>query len=291
VKYGFIEGHRCMATLQVICHALEVSVSGFLGWRNRPPSRRQQRDAELASAIATSHAASRETYGSPRVHADLREAGERIGRKRVARLMGDLDLAGASGRRRIRTTDSNHQNPVAENLLRRDFTATAPNTRWVTDITAITTDDGILYLSAIEDLFSRKVVGWAMDTHMETSLITRALDMGIATRKPGIGLIHHSDRGCQYTSSEYRKHLAENTITSSMSRRGNCWDNACAESFWGRLKVELIYRHHYRTRAEAQAAIFEFIEVFYNRTRRHSTLGYVSPDAFEAAYWRNQEAA
>lgn len=273
-----------MATLRVICGVLAVSVSGFLAWRNRPPSARRQRDAALSPQIVASHAASRETYGAPRIHADLRAAGEMLGRKRVARLMGELGIAGASGRRRIRTTDSNHDNPVAENLLQRDFTATAPNQRWVTDITAITTDEGTLYLSAIEDLFSRKVVGWAMDAHMETSLIVRALDMAIGNRQPDAGLLHHSDRGCQYTSGDYRQHLAANGITASMSRRGNCYDNACAESFWGRLKVELVYRQHYRTRSEAQAAIFEFIECFYNRTRRHSALDYVSPDAFEAAY-------
>jgi len=284
VKYGFVEGHRCMATLRVICGVLAVSVSCFLAWRNRPPSARHQRDAALAPQIVASHAASRETYGAARIHADLREAGEMLGRKRVARLMGELGIAGASGRRRIRTTDSHHDNPVAENLLQRDFTATAPNQRWVTDITAITTDEGTLYLSAIEDLFSRKVVGWAMDAHMETSLIVRALDMAIGNRQPDAGLLHHSDRGCQYTSGDYRQHLAANGITASMSRRGNCYDNACAESFWGRLKVELVYRQHYRTRSEAQAAIFEFIECFYNRTRRHSALDYVSPDAFEAAY-------
>jgi transposase InsO family protein len=204
--------------------------------------------------------------------------------------MSEMGIAGASGRKRIRTTDSNHDNPVAENLLDRNFTATGPNQRWVTDITGIETDEGNLYLSAIEDLFSRKVVGWAMDAHMETSLIVRALDMAIGNRKPDAGLLHHSDRGCQYTSGGYRQLLADHGMTASMSRRGNCYDNACAESFWGRLKVELIYRQHYRTRAEARAAVFEFIEVFYNRTRRHSSLGYLSPDAFEAAYLRNQAA-
>lgn len=279
-----------MATLKTICHVLGVSVSGFLAWRHHSPSHREQRDASLAPQIAASHAASRETYGSPRIHADLSEAGERIGRKRVARLMSELGIEGASGRRRIRTTNSNHDNPVAENLLERNFTATAPNQRWVTDITGIETDEGILYLSAIEDLFSRKVVGWAMEEHMETSLIVRALDMAIGNRRPDTGLLHHSDRGCQYTSGGYRQLLAENGITASMSRRGDCYDNACAESFWGRLKVELIYRQHYRTRAEAKAAIFDFIEVFYNRTRRHSSLGFISPDAFESAYYAGKAA-
>jgi transposase InsO family protein len=279
-----------MGKLKVLCHALGVSVSGFLSWRNHAPGPRRQRDTALAPQVAASHAASRETYGSPRIQADLREAGESISRKRVARLMTELGISGASGRRRIRTTDSNHDNPVAENLLQRDFTAAAPNQRWVTDITGIETDEGVLYLSAIEDLFSRKIVGWAMDAHMETSLIVRALDMAIGNRRPDAGLLHHSDRGCQYTSGGYRQHLAAHGMTASMSRRGDCYDNACAESFWGRLKVELVYRQHYRTRAEAQTAIFDFIEVFYNRTRRHSSLGFVSPDAFEAAYHRGQAA-
>ena len=290
MRFGFIEGYRCMGPLKVLCRAMQVSVSGFLSWRNHTPGPRRQRDVALASQIAAFHAASRETYGSPRIHVDLREAGEPISRKRVARLMTELGISGASGRRRIRTTDSNHDNPVAENLLQRDFTATAPNLRWVTDITGIETDEGVLYLSAIEDLFSRKVVGWAMDDHMETSLIVKALDMAIGNRQPDTGLIHHSDRGCQYTSGGYRQLLADNSMTASMSRRGNCWDNACAESFWGRLKVELVYRQHYRTRAEAKKAVFDFIEVFNNRTRRHSALGYVSPDAFEAAYYRDLAA-
>ena len=176
--------------------------------------------------------------------------------------MSEAGLAGAGGRRRIRTTDSNHDNPVADNVLQQDFTASAPDQRWVTDITAVPTDGGTLYLSAIEDLFSRKIVGWAMDTHMETGLILRSLDMAIANRRPLAGLIHHSDRGCQYTSHDYRDRLASQDITASMSRRGDCYDNACAESFWARLKVEPLYRHHYRTPAEAQAAIFEYIEVF-----------------------------
>ena len=290
MKFGFIEGHRCMGPLTVLCRAMQVSVSGFLSWRNRAPGTRSQRDADLAPKIIASHAKSRGTYGAPRILADLREAGEVINRKRVARLMTELGIAGASGRKRIRTTDSNHDNPVTENVLDRDFTATAPNQRWVTDITGIETDEGILYLSAIEDLFSRKVVGWAMDSHMETSLIIRALDMAISNRRPDAGLLHHSDRGSQYTSGSYRQMLADHGMTASMSRRGNCYDNACAESFWGRLKVELIYRQHYRTRAEARAAVFEFIEVFYNRTRRHSSLRYLSPEAFEADYHRKQAA-
>ena len=173
MRFGFIEGHRCMGPLKVICRAMQVSVSGFLAWRDRPPGPRRQRDSALAPKIAAFHAASRETYGSPRIHADLREAGESISRKRVARLMTELGIAGASGRKRIRTTDSNHDNPVAENVLDRDFTATGPNQRWVTDITGIETDEGVLYLSAIEDLFSRKVVGWAMAAHLRTELVDR----------------------------------------------------------------------------------------------------------------------
>ena len=189
------------------------------------------------------------------------------------------------------TTDSDHDQPVAENLLDRDFTATAPDQKWATDITYVPTDEGFLYLAAIEDLFSRKIVGWAMDAHMETSMVLRALDMAMTNRQPQATLIHHSDRGSQYASHDYRQRLLDRGIAISMSRRGNCYDNACAESLWARLKVELVYRRRFRTREEARHAIFQYIEVFYNRLRRHSALGYLSPDAFEADYHLRQQAA
>jgi transposase InsO family protein len=263
---------------------LAVSVAGFWSWKCRSPSARARRDAQLCPCIAQSHAASFGTYGVPRVLADVRDEGIAVGRRTVVRLMRELGLAGISGRKRLRTTISDPSHAVADNVLNREFTAREPDQRWVTDITAISTDEGPVYLAAIEDLFSRKVVGWAMDEHMETSLVLRALDAAITSRRPGAGLLHHSDRGCQYTSQAYRQRLADHGIEVSMSRRGNCHDNACAESLWARLKVECLYRTQFPTRAAAQLAVFRYIEVFYNRTRRHSALGYLSPDAYEAAH-------
>jgi putative transposase len=284
VKFAFIDTHRTQWPVSTLCRMLDVSVSGFSAWQSRPLSNRALSDAQRCPLIVASHTASDGTYGVPRVYEDLKELDSTIGKRTVERLMGELGIAGVSGRKRVRTTKSDPSHPVAENVLNRDFTAEKPNQRWVTDITYIETDEGPLYLSAIEDLFSRKVVGWAMDTHMETSLVLRALDMAIANRHPGAGLLHHSDRGCQYTSEAYRQHLKDHHIDVSMSRRGNCHDNACAESFWGRMKVECVYRTHFATREAARQAIFRYIEVFYNRTRRHSALGYLSPDAFEARY-------
>jgi len=284
MRFAFIDSHRTQWPVPTLCRTLEVSVTGFWSWKSRAPSARARRDAQLCPRIAQSHAASFGTYGVPRVLADVLAEGIAIGRRTVTRLMQELGLSGISGRKRVRTTISDPSHPVADNVLNRDFTAQRPNQRWVTDITAIDTDEGPVYLAAIEDLFSRKVVGWAMDDHMETSLVLRALDAAITSRRPGAGLLHHSDRGCQYTSHAYRQYLADHAMEVSMSRRGNCHDNACAESFWGRLKVECLYRTHFATRAAARFAVFHYIEVFYNRTRRHSALGYLSPDAYEAAH-------
>jgi putative transposase len=245
----------------------------------------------VAERIRRVHADSGSAYGSPRIHQELRAQDLRVSRKRVARLMRELGISADLPRRFVVTTDSDHDQPVAENLLDRDFTATAPDQKWVTDITYIPTDEGHLYLAAIEDLFSRKIVGWAMDAHMETSMVLRALDMATASRRPQTTLIHHSDRGSQYASHDYRQRLLDRGIAISMSRRANCYDNACAESLWARLKVELVYRRRFRTRDEAKQAIFQYIEVFYNRLRRHSALGYLSPEAFEAEYHRRQRAA
>ena len=284
MRFTFIDAHRSPWTVPLMCRTLEVSVSGFWSWHSRPLSDRARSDAQRCPRIIDSHAASDGTYGVPRVHADMKEHDPTISVRTVTRLMNELGISGVSGRKRVRTTISDPSHPVAENVLNRDFTAEKPNQRWVTDITHIETDEGPLYLSAIEDLFSRKVVGWAMDTHMETSLVLRSLDMAIANRRPDAGLLHHSDRGCQYTSQAYRQHLKDYQATVSMSRRGNCHDNACAESFWGRLKVECVYRTRFATREAARQAIFRYIEIFYNRTRRHSALGYLSPNAFEALH-------
>ena len=284
MRFAFIESHRTLWPVPVLCRTMAVSVSGFWDWRKRPLSARDQRDAQLSQHITTSHAASHGTYGVPRVRADLRAAEVEVGYRTVRRLMRELGLAGISGRKRVRTTVADPTHPKADNVLNRDFTAEKPNQRWVTDLTVVDTDEGRLYLAALEDLFSRKIVGWAMDEHMETSLVQRALDAAIANRRPDAGLLHHSDRGCQYTSEAYRQLLADHHITVSMSRTGNCHDNACAESFWARLKVECLYRTRFATRTAARQAVFHYIEIFYNRTRRHSALGYLSPDAFEALH-------
>lgn len=291
MKYQFIEANRPMAPLRVFCRALGVTKTGFLAWRYRPASARRTQDQRFAERIRRIHHDSGSAYGSPRIHQELRAQDLRVSRKRVARLMRELGITADLPKRFVVTTDSDHDQPVAANLLDRDFTATAPDQKWATDITYIPTDEGFLYLAAIEDLFSRKIVGWAMDAHMETSMVLRALDMAMADRRPQAALIHHSDRGSQYASHDYRQRLLDRGIAISMSRRGNCYDNACAESLWARLKVELVHRRRFRTRDEAKQAIFHYIEVFYNRVRRHSALGYISPEAFEAEYHRRQQAA
>jgi transposase InsO family protein len=229
------------------------------------------------------HAASRETYGSPRVHAELVQGqGIYCNKKRVERLMRIHDIRGRQRRRRrVKTTDSNHSLPVAPNLLDRQFEADLPNRKWVADITYVPTDQGWLYVAAVLDLFSRRVIGWSMSNTMCTLLVKDALEMAISLRHPQAGLLHHSDRGSQYASAEYQAVLQTDQAVASMSRAGNCYDNAAMESFFGTLKCELIHDRHYRTRAEARQDIFEYIEVFYNRQRRHSSLGYLSPVAYE----------
>lgn len=291
MKYGFILAHQIFYPLRLLCRTLGVTKGGYLRWRHHPHSRRAEQDTVLIQQIAVIQSGARQTYGSPRVQASLRHQGVAVSRKRVARLMRDAGLNAQMPRIRVVTTDSAHDSPIAENVIDRDFTATAPNQKWVTDITYIRTDEGWLYLSAILDLYSRKVVGWSMDQTMETSLVTRSLDMALANRCPADGVIHHSDRGSQYASNEYRQRLAQAGITISMSRRGNCHDNACAESFWARLKVELVYRHRFATRTDARKAIFEYIEVFHNRTRIHSAIGFVTPHAYEEAYHARIPAA
>ncbi len=286
MRYAFIALNRTEWPVPIQCRTLAVSVSGFWSWVKRPLSERKVQDSVIAEHILTSYQATDGIYGEPRIRADLAAAGVKVGRRRVARIMRELGIEGVSGRTRrsIRTTISDPNHPKASNILNRDFTAERPNQSWVTDITVIETGEGPLYVAAIEDLYSRKVVGWAIDIHMETSLVTRALKAAISARNVAPGLLHHSDRGCQYTSTDYQQLLADYAMTPSMSRKGNCHDNACAESFWARLKVECIYRTTFPTREAARAAVFRYIEVFYNRTRRHSALGYLSPDAFEAQH-------
>ena len=235
----------------------------------------------LAEQIRQAHQSSRGIYGSPRIHHVLKEQGMAVGKKRVERLMKAGGIAVLPQRRFVITTDSDHDQPIALNLLEQDFSASAPNQRWVTDITYIPTDEGWLYLAAIMDLFSRRIVGWAMETTMHRSLVLKALDMAVAERRPSAGLIYHSDRGSQYASEDHRTALTSHGMIASMSRRGCCYDNAAAESFWHTLKNELIYRTSFQTRDQARTEIFEYIEVFYNRTRRHTSIGNLSPVDFE----------
>jgi putative transposase len=281
VKFAFIEAHRPMWRLPRLCSALRVSPSGYFAWRRRPDSPRHDEDRALTARIQVIHGTSRKTYGSPRVHRELKAQGTAISRKRVERLMRNAGIQVKPQARFVVTTDSDHDLPVAENLLQQDFTASAPNQRWVTDITYVPTGEGWLYVAAIIDLFSRRVVGWAMQNRMDRSLVMAALSMAIGNRQPPAGLIHHSDRGSQYASHDYRAALKANGLIASMSRRACCYDNAAMESFWHTLKVELIHRRTFQTRAEATQAIFEYIEVFYNRTRLHSSIGYISPVDFE----------
>lgn len=266
-----------------LCEALDVSRAGFYSWRQRDPSEREREDAALGEEISTLFARHRRTYGSPRLHRALRRAGRACGRHRVARLMRGRGLAGRlRGRRRPGTTDSDHAQPIAPNWLgQREGPVERPDEVWAADITYVPTDEGWLYLAGVLDLGSRRVVGWAMGESLETSLPMEALRMALLQRRPASGLLHHSDRGSQYASEVYREHLAAWNVMPSMSRRGNCYDNAAMESFWSTLKEELVHRTHFENRAQAASAIFDYIETFYNRVRLHSALGYLSPVEFE----------
>jgi transposase InsO family protein len=284
MKYQFIDDHRQLWGIRTMCRVLDASKPGYFSWRNGSESPRHSADRALTVKIAAIHEEHRKVYGSPRIHQALRRQGTLVGRKRVERLMRKAGISVTPPRRFVVTTDSNHDQPIAPNLLEQDFQATAPNTKWVTDITYIPTGEGWLYLAAILDLYSRKVVGWSMAATMETSLVQNALDMALKGRCPSAGLIHHSDRGCQYASHSYREALQDSGVTASMSRRGNCYDNAVIESFWHSLKVEMVHRRVFATRSQAESDIFEYIEVFYNRIRLHSSIGYQTPDSFDAAY-------
>jgi transposase InsO family protein len=272
-----------------MCEQMSVSRSGYYAWKHRKPSQRQQEDAVLIEAIKESHEESRGTYGSPRVLDDLKERGFAVGRRRVARLMTEEGLTGTPPKPFKRTTDSKHNHDIADNILDREFSVDAPDTAWATDITYVRTWEGWMYLAVVVDLFSRRIVGWATATHMRTGLVLSALNMALGRRVPAPDMLHHSDRGSQYASHDYRDALRENNIVCSMSRKGDCWDNAVVESFFATLKKELIHRRPWGTVKAARQAIVEYIEVFYNRKRKHSTLGYLSPAAFESKH--EQEAA
>lgn len=285
MKFTFIKTHRQQWPVQVICRVLQVTRSGFYAWLKRKPSARQVRHERLLAKIRIAHAENRELYGSPRVHRALLIDGEVVSRNTVAKLMRQAKTRAKTRRRYVpRTTDSTHARPVADNVLDRDFTASAPDRKWLADITYVPTDQGWLYVAAVLDCFSRKIVGWAMAEHMETDLVADALKMALQHRRPeGKKLLHHSDRGVQYASDDYQQLLAQHGISCSMSGRGDCYDNAMMESFWATFKTELVHQQRYATREQAKQSIFEYLEVFYNRKRLHSSLGYVSPESFEAA--------
>lgn len=268
-----------------MCRVLKVSRSGYYEWRDRSESRRSWSNGRLLEKIKKVHEESRETYGVDRVHGQLIADGETCGRNRVARLMKDSNIRSKRMKKYRATTDSKHNHPVAENLLDRDFTVEAPDEVWVSDITYIPTGEGWLYLAALKDLFQKKIVGWSMGERITKELTVSALEMAIDRRRPPVGLIHHSDRGSQYASGDYQKKLQEHGMRCSMSKKGDPWDNAPMESFFGTLKTELVHHRKYRSRAEARAEIFEYIEVFYNRIRLQSALGMKSPTAYEAAYY------
>ena len=280
--FAFIDQHTDLWPVTVMCHTLGVSPQGFYSWRLRSPSAQEQRRVALVVKIRSIHAEVKERYGSPRIYRELKADGIGCCVNTVAKLMHDNDIRAKTIRKFRNTTDSNHALPVADNLLDRQFDAAqGPNERWVTDITYIPTREGWLYLAAVEDLYARRVVGWSLGDNMESRLVVDALEMAVTRRLPGEGLLAHSDRGSQYASDHYQRLLGKHGITCSMSGVGQCWDNAPMESFFASLKKELVHHEDYQTRAEARASIIEYIEMFYNPKRRHSSLGYLSPADYE----------
>ena len=279
--FRLIEAEKATHPVPTLCRMLGVSRSGYYAWRSRPPSERARFDAVLSVKIETIHRNSRATYGVPRVHAELRAIGLSCSRKRVARLMRRANLRGCLRGRRMKTTYRMALQQAAPDLLGRNFASQEPDRLWVADITYVRSQEGFIYLSFILDACSRKVVGWSMATHLRTELVIDALQMAIARRKPSPGLVHHSDRGVQYTSVSFGKRLEDGGLLPSMGRVGSAYDNALAESFVATLKTELLYRNAWPTRRAARTAIFEYIEGFYNTRRRHSALGYLSPAEFE----------
>lgn len=285
MKYAFIERQRLVWPVRVMCRVLEVSHSGFYGWRLRKPSQRERHNQILKAQIRDSYHGSDRTYGSPRVWLDLQAWGYPCSENKVAKLMHTLGLK-ARAKRRRQPGDKGVRNirMLAPNLLQRQFSATAPNQNWVSDFTYVWTTEGWLYVAAVLDLYSRRIVGWSMSQNMTAQLVIDALMMAIWRRGKPVSLMHHSDQGSQYASEDFQRMLAAHGITCSMSRKGDCWDNAAMESFFSTLKIERVYRSIYRTRAEARADIFDYIERFYNPRRRHSTLNGMSPVAFEERY-------
>jgi putative transposase len=283
VRYPFIQGRRQEFPTRLMCRVLGVSTGGYYQWRRRPPCARRERGAALVAEIPAIHQEVKARHGSPRVHAELVARGHSCRVNTVAKLMSRAGVAAKTKRKFRCTTDSNHDHPFAENVVDRQFEPEAPNRVWTAGVTYIPTREGWLYLAAVEDLYSRQVVGWSMSERIDSRLVVDALETAVSRRLPGEGLAAHSDRGSQYASEPYRWVLSGHGITCGMSRRANCWDNAPMESFFASLKKELVHEEDYRTREGPRASIFEYIEVFYNRVRRHSSLGYRSPIEYERA--------
>lgn len=291
MRFEFINAEKANYPVRVMCRVLQVSRSGYYAHIDRAPSHRHSEDAKLKPHIQAAHTKSRGTYGRLRVVKELVQQGLEVGKHRVARLMREIGLRDVPQRRFRKTTNSQHDKPVAPNVLARRFEAERPNQFWTTDITYIRTWEGWLYLAVVLDLFSRRVVGWGMRSHLRTELALEALYMALGRRVPGAGLLHHSDRGVQYAAESYQDVLDDHGIICSMSRRGDCWDNAVTESFFGTLKTELVYRHPWPTRRHAKNAIADYIEAFYNPYRLHSALDYLSPMEFERLHALNSANA
>jgi putative transposase len=285
VKFAFIHAEKAHFPVMALCRVLQVSRQGYYAFATRPVSPRATSEAALCEHVRQAHEASRKRYGSPRVLRELQRQGHRVGKRRVERAMRAMGLVARPGGRYRVTTQADPSHSVAPNTLDRAFTASRPDQRWVTDISYVWTDERWCYLAVILDLFSRAVVGWSLDADLSTALPLRALEMALGRRAGPIqGLLHHSDRGCQYTSADYRTELAKHGIAVSMSRKGNCWDNAVAESFFSTIKTELVHRQRWSGRLQLRSAVFEYIEIFYNRQRLHSSLGYRTPAEVEDEY-------
>ena len=281
MKYVWIEAQGDSYPVSLMCDVLGVSRSGYYARRTGEPSQQAQRRQRIAKAAEQSHHESGGVYGYRKVHEDLKEQQVACCRETVRRVLAEKGLFSRTRRKFVVTTDSAHEQPVAENRLERNFTATAANQKWAADITYLWTAQGWLYLAVVMDLFSRRIVGWSLRASLKAALVLEALEMGLAHRQPDPGLLHHSDRGSQYASDDFRRLLESHGIVCSMSRKGNCWDNAPVESFFGKLKTEWVHGKRYATREEARLDVFKYIELFYNRKRRHAALGYLSPVAYE----------
>lgn len=288
MKYGVVEEMRQSWPVLPMCRLLEISVSGYYAWRTRAPSPRAQRQPRLEAQVLAAHERTRETFGPERLQRELAGHGVNIGVHSIKRVRHELGLRCRQKRKFKATTNSQHKLPVAPNLLSQNFKVAAPNRVWVTDITYLATDEGWLYLAGLKDLYSGELVGYAMSERMTKNLVIQALMCAVEAKRPVAGLIHHSDRGSQYCAHEYRRLVEQFGMVASMSRKGNCYDNAPIESFWGTLKNELAYHRHYATRQQAKDEVTEYIELFYNRQRTQARLGYVSPAVFTQQFYMNQ---